>query len=70
MGTLIAINERSRRTFTVTLQLSGTDYEWLAAYAEIKGYSLDDSVSRMIAGSLNEDPVQWFDIQRLLDSSR
>ena len=66
MDNQIVINE-SPKTFTVTLTLSVADYEWLAAYAQVKGRSMDDAVTKMIVGSLNEEPIQWFDIQRLLN---
>jgi hypothetical protein len=62
----IAINE-TPRNITVTLTLTGADFEWLAAYAQVKGHSMDDAATKMITGSLNEDPIQWFDIQRLLN---
>jgi hypothetical protein len=62
----IAINE-TPRNITVTLTLTGADYEWLAAYAQVKGHSMDDAATKMIVGSLNEEPIQWFDIQRLLN---
>jgi hypothetical protein len=66
MDNLIAINDTTRN-ITVTLTLTGADFEWLAAYAQVKGHSLDESVTRMIAGSLNEEPIDWIDIQNLLN---
>ena len=69
MDNQIAIND-TPRSITVTLTLTGADYEWLEAYARVTGYSLDDSVTKMIAGSLNEEPIQWFHIESLLDRAQ
>jgi hypothetical protein len=68
MDNQIAIND-SPQTFTVTLTLTGADYEWLAAYVQVTGHSLDESVTKMIAGSLNEEPINWFHIKDLLDTA-
>lgn len=66
MSNVIGIND-APRTFAVTLTLTSADYEWLAAYAQVKGCSLDQAATRMIAGSLNEEPIHWFTIRHLLN---
>lgn len=65
MNNTIAIN-KARRTVNVTLSLSGLDYEWLAAYAQATGSTMDEAASKGLAHWL--DGAGWGLIEDLQEA--